>query len=339
MRIRIPSIVYHIIPWATIISANIVAIVNQKEPSLLHNFSSLFFSSVIFISIFYLNYYVIVPKTLIAHRKRLLFILACSLLLAISIALQIAIHYITSLIAPIKHSHEKEQQLIIGLLMNPLGLIFFSTFIRLSREFAINRKNQKELEKQVLSAELLFLKSQINPHFLFNTLNNIYALTITKSDSAPEAVLKLSNMMRYMLHDSASERVMLAEEVDYLKSFISLQELRIVNPRRVQVSIQLPSEDFLIAPLLLIPTIENAFKHADFSGVDNRVITINIRVNNCKLVLEVENRFKPFEKDTTSGVGLKNLKRRLDLIYPEKYTLVINEHTNTYYTKLEVILE
>ncbi|OEK01516.1 hypothetical protein BFP97_08265 [Roseivirga sp. 4D4] len=201
-----------------------------------------------------------------------------------------------------------------------------------------NERIRRELENQNLSSELAFLKSQINPHFLFNTLNNIHTLAYKKSDGAPEAIMKLSDLMRYMIYESDVDFVPLEHEVQHLKSFVALQELRFKSEEIVDFSFEGDISRRQIAPLILLPFVENAFKH----GFDlNRKGAIRIRlVVGTKLVYEVTNPLPPsgmsVNKDQVGGIGLENIKRRLDLIYKGKHTLSVNESSDSFKVTLTI---
>jgi hypothetical protein len=200
-----------------------------------------------------------------------------------------------------------------------------------------NEKFRSELVQQRQAGELALLKSQVNPHFLFNTLNNIYSLVYQKSDEAPEAVMKFSSIMRDVLYDSRAETVMLDKEIEYLVSYIELQKLRIREPDFVSLSVEGSCEGLAIAPMLLIPFVENAFKHAGKDKVPAITVSlfsdrhlIRFEVSNCKQT-DVQVIEKPF-----SGVGIENIRRRLDLIYPGRHYLEINEENNQFKIKLEI---
>ncbi len=196
-------------------------------------------------------------------------------------------------------------------------------------------KLRSELIQQRQAGELALLKSQVNPHFLFNTLNNIYSLVYQKSDEAPEAVMKFSSIMRYVLYDSKAEKVLLEKEVEYLVSYIELQKLRIREPGFVSMKMDVSGEEMFIAPMLLIPFVENAFKHAGKETLPGITIALSADAsqiefavsNNKQTDLQVIER--PF-----SGVGIENIRRRLELIYPERHHLEIWEEDNQFKVKL-----
>ncbi|MCB0648407.1 MAG: histidine kinase [Saprospiraceae bacterium] len=190
-----------------------------------------------------------------------------------------------------------------------------------------NKKTRaiQELKNEKTQAELNLLKQQINPHFFFNTLNNLYALSLDKSDLAPEAILKLSKLMRYVIYKGSQNGVTLSEEVAYLKDYLDLQNLRIHTLVTINFQTQIENEDQLIAPLLLINLVENAFKHGIEPSDSGGFITIILKEENSKLSFVCENSFD-FEGQSydINGIGLTNLKRRLELRYPDRHVLQLN---------------
>ncbi|GAB5527375.1 MAG: sensor histidine kinase [Roseivirga sp.] len=199
-----------------------------------------------------------------------------------------------------------------------------------------NARIRRELENQNLTSELAFLKSQINPHFLFNTLNNIHTLAYKKSDEAPEAILKLSELMRYMLYESDTEMVPLDTEIAHLKSFIGLQALRFKTTDIVELNISGDTASKEIAPLLLLPFVENAFKHG-YNLKKEGAIVINLSAG-AEIEFSVENEKPPqgmaTQKDEAGGIGLGNISRRLELIYKTNYTLTVDESSSHFKTNL-----
>jgi len=197
-------------------------------------------------------------------------------------------------------------------------------------------KQLREIEKEKFSAELGLLKAQINPHFFFNTLNSLYALTLKGSEQASKVVLRLSDLMHYMLYEANANKMPLSDEIKYLGNYISIEQMRFAE--RLELSFQYSGdiEGKLIAPLLLLPFVENAFKHGieDNSGW----VTINLKVIGRVLFLKVENSCTAVSKQKETGMGLRNVKRRLELTYPNNYQLSINETTGTFEVELEIDL-
>jgi two-component system, LytTR family, sensor kinase len=225
-----------------------------------------------------------------------------------------------------------------------LGVLF-----KILEDWFVHRQERQELVGQRTSAELAFLKSQVNPHFLFNTLNNIYALAYTKSDAAPGAILKLSELMRYMLYDSngtdtnptdngasTPHKVLLTKEIQYLRNLVDLETLRIPDPQ-IRFEVEGNTDLYRVEPMLLISFVENAVKHGDLTD-PNQPLVIHLLVRQGKLLADILNKKSQHQKDTAGGIGLVNVRRRLDLLYPNRYTLRITEDDRTYACRLELSL-
>ena len=213
----------------------------------------------------------------------------------------------------------------------------YAILIRFMINWFESQKVRDELINYQQASELALMRSQVNPHFLFNTLNNIYSLVYMKSDEAPEAVMKLSSIMRYMLHDSASQKVPLEKEIEYLKSFIELQNMRTKHPDFVSLQIEGKTDGRTIAPMLLISFVENAFKHGNKSYRPG--ILIHLSSFNEKINFEVINYLKKAtssKDEPITGIGLGMIRRRLDLIYPGEHTLMITREAETFRINLEI---
>ena len=212
-----------------------------------------------------------------------------------------------------------------------------------------DQRRMRELEKENLQSELKFLRSQINPHFLFNTLNSLYALTLKKSDLAPEMLIRLSEIMRYMLYDCNEPKVLLEKEVKFMGNYVELERLRYGEDVEIDFKLEGEIQDQKIAPLLFIPFFENAFKH----GLSNRIgqgwISISFLFQEELVTLVIENSV-PEEKDQhmwvqksksksdSSGIGLENIKRRLNLLYPDEHTLDIEKSPKQFKITLTINL-
>ena len=209
------------------------------------------------------------------------------------------------------------------------GTVFY--FIRYSR---YKELQQKELELQSRQTELSFLRSQINPHFLFNSLNNIYSLVYQGSGQALAAIAGLSDLLRYMLYD-ATEKVSLQKEIDYIRKYIELQRLRFDHVIKAELRVEGDGPASQIAPLLLVPFVENAFKHGDFrsdgSGLEIRIYSLPE-----KTYFHCSNRKGKQQKDTGGGIGLENVRRRLSLLYPDRHQLSIMENEESFNVTLEL---
>ena len=206
-----------------------------------------------------------------------------------------------------------------------------------------NEKRIEQIEKNQLTNELKFLKSQIQPHILFNSLNNLYDFTLSKSDRAPELVLGLSNVLRYVLYETVDEKVVLTKELDFLKDYIALQKMQVEG--RGQVNFQIKEnanpDQLKISPFLLIPYIENSFKHSLQTKETEIIINVEIEISQQLLILKVENNFeKANSSDSllTSGIGLKNVKKRLQLLYSNRHQLNIEDQNKWYIVDLKINL-
>jgi two-component system LytT family sensor kinase len=221
------------------------------------------------------------------------------------------------------------------------AVLALGTSIKVTESWYENEKQKKEMENQKLGAELSLLKSQINPHFFFNTLNSIYSLAIVKSDKTPEAVLKLSEIMRYIIYDTERKVVPLSKEVEYIANYIELQRLRLPEEIKVIFKTSLGKEESVIEPLLLLPFVENAFKH----GIDiekNRKISIVIIQTGNELQLHVENPLLEDDvnaKNGQSGIGINNTLKRLRLLYQDNFTFTAGPVKNNYVVNLVLKLK
>ena len=223
-------------------------------------------------------------------------------------------------------------------------LILFSTF-KLIWDYQQKQKQINELEKEKIESELKFLKSQINPHVLFNNLNNIYSYSLEKSDKVPNMLLKLSEIMRYMLNEGENQFVPLQKEINYLKDFIELQKLRLEERGDVNLDIQGDPENYKIAPLLLVAFVENSFKHSMRSEVDNIFIGFKLKVDDGELYFESINTFSESDgpepigtNERETGIGLKNVQKRLQLIYEDRHELNISKDERYFHVKLNLDL-
>lgn len=227
--------------------------------------------------------------------------------------------------------------MIIGRVMELFYLIGFTTGIKLARNWMFHLQWIQEKEKQYLETELNFLKTQIQPHFFFNTLNNLYSLTLKKSDQAPEVVLKLSDLMSYMLYESGSGRVALDKEIAYLQNYIEVEKLRFGQRLHVLFETSGNTGEAFIPPMVLILFIENSFKHGVKNNVHHITISISLKVENGSLYFRVTNPVSmEGGKPVHEGIGLKNVRRRLDLLFGKNYTLDTEEKDKQYIVSLKM---
>ncbi len=206
-----------------------------------------------------------------------------------------------------------------SILITATMIIIISTSVGHTFNAIRTTQLQRELKNYKLEAELKFLKTQVNPHFLFNSLNNIYSLAVTESKDAAPAILKLSDMMRYMLYESRGNKVPLDKEIGYLRSYIELQKLKTANEQQIQFTIEGNVTGVMIEPMLFIPFFENSFKHGNVIDTDQGWLKSILRLEKNKLHFYIANSVthEKRNKDAVGGIGLENVRKRLDLLYPK----------------------
>ena len=300
--------------------------------------------NLVLIVYFYTNLHIFVPRFLLKN-KRLVFIII-TIISAILISLLLPHpdmkHHIDGQMRPEHFEKFNNNEMpprpkfFLPFVSISLFLLVFilSTGIKLLEELFDARQKKQLAETAKSKAELATLKAQINPHFLFNTLNGIYSLSIENSPKTSDAIMRLSGMMRYILTESESEFVPLSVELDYLKQYIELQELRLTDKTKVLISFEGDFTDLTIAPLLLEPFVENAFKYG-VSTSETSVIEININIDNSKILFSVKNRSFSNGVDT-SKMGIQNVRQRLQLLYPQKHQLSITQLDGFYNVELEI---
>lgn len=221
--------------------------------------------------------------------------------------------------------------------------IGLSTSVSLVEKWQKDEAKRQELDRQRIDTELSYLKAQINPHFFFNTLNNIYALTNLDVRKAQEALLKLSRMMRYVLYENQKNETLLSKEVKFIEDYIELMKMRLSHKVKLNIQIDEPKDDLVIAPMLFLPFLENCFKHGVSSQQESEIV-IKMEIMGETVFFETKNHIFPINPDSPeakeNGIGLVNTKRRLSLIYPEKHRLKFgkDESTNQYWVNLTINL-
>lgn len=229
-------------------------------------------------------------------------------------------------------------------LFNFFFFLFFlagSTAYRMIRDRTRTDRIAREKENENLKTELSLLRSQASPHFMFNVLNNMVALARKKSDLLEPSLLKFSSLMRYMLYEADEEKVPLEKEIEYLQSYIDLQQQRFGKNVTVKVDMPKTDQPYEIEPMLLIPFVENAFKHGT-GMIDNAEINIVLKTEKDKLSFSVQNKYDPASaeiRDKTSGIGLANVKRRLNLLYGQRHKLMIHPKDNWFTVSLQLNLQ
>ncbi|MEM6700506.1 MAG: histidine kinase, partial [Bacteroidota bacterium] len=217
----------------------------------------------------------------------------------------------------------------------PFVIMLITVPIVVSTQWFRQNSQIANLEKEKVDAELSFLRQQINPHFYFNTLNNLYALSLTKDQRTPEVILQLSELMRYVIYKGKEKTVLLKEELKYIEDYVQLQQIRLHKQLDYRFEKEIDEESLLIPPLLFINLIENAFKHGIEPATKDCFLHISLRSDEQTLTFTCENSFEE-TKEHQDGTGLKNLRRRLELLFPEQHELVTQMNQNTFKATLEI---
>lgn len=222
---------------------------------------------------------------------------------------------------------------IIKMFVGIYPVVFTAVAIKLLKFWYANKQAQQVLTQEKLQAELKFLKTQIHPHFLFNTLNNLYALTLKKSDVAPEMVLKLSELINYMLYECVGDEVPLDKEIKFIRNYVDIEKMRYGDSLDVDIRIGGNTADRKIAPLIILPFVENCFKHGASENLQQSWVKVSVDAHADHILIKVENSkgengHSP--KEGIEGIGIQNAKRRLDLLYPNRHELKIMNGQETF---------
>lgn len=296
----------------------------------------------------YLNLYLLIPRFLFS-RKYGLYILTLLAMLCVCPLVFESLEYVFIRATEPKMLPKAHIFTVGTWFVGIIQLIYIlglATGLKFVKDTLINQQIQKEKEKHYLETELKFLRAQIQPHFFFNTLNNIYSLTLKKSDQAPEIILKLSDLMSYMLYESTAPQVPLTKEIDYLQNYLDVEQLRFGSRLSISFTIEGVTAGVQIPPMILILFLENSFKHGVKNNISHILLTIRLTVKAGHLFFHVENPAPEEEHallnfrhtDDARGIGLKNVRRRLDLLYGDRYTLDIREENKVFMVSLKMPL-
>lgn len=294
------------------------------------------------IAIFYFNFLYLAPNYLENNKKRTYFITVSIILIGgafVGGELDMVLREYFPFHENVQHPKTMAMVYIPRFFMGLMPIVISSLILK-SILLAEKNKESLELKNKMLAAETKALKAQINPHFLFNTLNNIYSLSQLNKEKTGDAILQLSDILRYVTYEGNQKKVPLSSEIETIESFIKLQLLKDNDASNVEINIDISKEAMEISPLLLIPFVENCFKHSNHHDKVNGWIKISIKTENKNLVMVTSNSTPTAEtpKDKTGGVGMENVKKRLSLLYPDKHNLVIRMDKTSYSSTLEIDL-
>jgi len=347
MKKRSVQIIIHIAAWACFLMVPFVFYPRPRDFSFFaERYLSAFFilNNILLIAFYYLNTYLFIPKWL-DHKKFLVYgLIILSLLIFYGSFPRIYHFFFGNLQPPSPRPPSGRPRNFQQPLLAPgniavfLLIFVFSTGIKVINQWLRSEQRNKEIVNEKLQAELSFLKAQINPHFLFNTLNNIYALASAQSEKTAPAVMKLSSIMRYVLTEARNDLVPLEKEIQFTTHYIELQKMRLTDKSTVEFTVKGETMGKQVAPLLLLPFIENAFKY----GVSTRELSpicILLEIKKDSMYFRVVNH-KHINSSSkmvdNTGIGIHNTRRRLDLLYPDRHTLAIDDQPVEYTVHLNI---
>lgn len=330
---------YHVLFWLSYFTFNLIRWGSYFD-DYWYSLKSNLVEFPLHIVIVYFNIYYLIPKYILTRKfKRYILFLLLSLVLLYCIRTGLNFLLVTKNIWPeAEGSHQAFRfNHVIAVILGELYVVALASAIKLTFDWIYEKRRAEEFQKIQLRTELDLLKSQIQPHFFFNTLNNLYALTLEKSDVAPEVVLKLSDIMQYILYDVKEPFINLYDEINYIQNYLDLEKLRYGDRINSKIEIIGNIENIKVPPLLFLPFIENCFKHG---SKENELIEVEITFEVLKdnmLNFKVENNFNEFYKSTKKhGIGIKNVKRRLELLFNNKFQFKTSIKKNNYLVSLKI---
>ena len=289
------------------------------------------------ILIVYFNIYYLIPKLLL-KKKYLTYFVVLLFALGVHYSIRTGLNFylVSENIWPEAIGVQKPFSFnhILAVCIGELYVLSLTAAIKFTVEFLNERTKNQQLRELQYHTELKYLKAQMQPHFFFNTLNNLYALTLKRSSQASEVVLRLSDIMKYVIYDAKKKNMPLLKEIEYIDNYIALEKLRHGQNLDATIGITGDIDDIHVPPLLFLPLVENAFKHG-IKGQEDQKIVIDFERQDKQLIFTIENYFDPMQKkQQPGGIGLVNLKRRLDILYKKQYSLKNKINENEYVVTL-----
>ena len=288
----------------------------------------------------YVTIYYLIPRYLF-EKKYFTFVLYSIYLVIISVYFEIIFSFLY--VFKVHQFRAVLDPSVIDLFFLMVGtyfIVFIVAGIKLIKHWVNDQQKSQILAKEKVETELKLLKSQIHPHFLFNTLNNIYSLALERSEKTADVIVKLSEILDYLLYETKLEKVPLQKEVQLISNYLELEKLRYGGRLRLNTSFDEHLDSLGIAPLLMLPFVENAFKHGVSKKRNDVIINLSIKVKDAMLMFYIDNdKPEAGSEKNTGGIGLENVRKRLDISYPGKHSLVINESGTKYSVTLEVQLD
>lgn len=335
MRTRRLSIIFQACFWFLIMALHLAMASNFFTFKM-----ALFFAVpniILGMTIFYLNSLWIFPRLFEKHRYGLYFVINLALLILLShisfMVDGIIVRYFPISDFPSHLSWIFPYIRIFSLLM---FIFFISLVFSLIRKVRVQDVTEKQLSKEKMNTEIQLLKAQINPHFIFNSMNNIYSLAYSKSDQAPEAILKLSEMLRYVYYDCNRDEVTLGAELEYIRNYIAFQQMKSPQKQTIILDTEGIDETFRIAPMLFIPFVENSFKYSKIEDLKDARVKIKLTTSGNELLFKITNTHPENGQSPGSGMGIENVRNRLELTYPGKCELAVKDENNIFEVVMKI---
>ncbi|MCM5661371.1 sensor histidine kinase [Galbibacter mesophilus] len=334
---------YHIYFWGIYFLINFIRWGSYFD-DYAYSFASNLVEFPLHIIIVYFNVYYLMPK-FIYKKKYTLYVISLVLLLGVHYIIRSALNYwlVTENIWPEAQGTQEAFGInhMVAVVIGELYVLGITAAIKFTVDFINERNQNQNLRELQFKTELKYLKAQMQPHFFFNTLNNLYALTLKKSEQASDVVLRLSDIMQYVIYDASKKKLPLIQEINYIDNYIELEKLRYGNDIFSEIDIDGDIDDVKIPPLLFLPFIENCFKH----GVQHdKKLKLNVFFtrNDDELIFKVENNMDRKDEKTPSkkgGIGLKNMRRRLEILYKDKFDLKTNAINDMFVVTLKIPIQ
>lgn len=338
-------VMYHVIFWVAYFVLNFIRW-GHYFGDYMYSFNSNLVEFPIHIILVYFNLYYLVPRFIPKKLVAYVFLIAIATFALSMLRIVITYELVTTEIwreSIIEQTELFNLNYILAVFIGELYVVGLTMAIKLTYDWTKTQRLAKDLLQQNHDTQLSFLRSQMQPHFFFNTLNNLYSLTLDKSDQAPETVLKLSDLMSYIVYKGKNQQVNLIQEVQHLQNYLDLERLRYGEKLDVSFDIEGAIDDKLLPPLILIPFVENCFKHGAKGKNGKFHVDISLKAEPESLTFNVENdkslhtvNGNTFEPEATAGIGIANTRKRLDLLYEESYELNISDEEEKYKVNLKI---
>lgn len=334
----------HVLLWAVVIIFVIREDISNANARLQFTDIAIYlFSFLCFAIVSYFNIWFLIPRFFIKKKYFLYSVILLSAITFCGFLLMLVHHFVLNYILTdsiiLQKEFDRPFRFMVHMIFSCATMVVFTSLIYIIGEWM--RTNElalkyKEAEKEKIAAELKALKGQINPHFLFNTLNNLYSLSLEKSDKTPVVIVKLSELMSYILYECKSERVQIKNELEFISNYIELEQFRFEDRLNLSFTHEIDNLSLPIAPLLFIVFIENAFKHGFGSGKNEILIHLQSKARNVYFCIENSATEANENSSQKKGVGIENAKRRLNILYPNRHELLIKNTGNRFRVELRI---